>query len=202
MKRLGLVAVILVLAVAGCSKDADPAATPTTGTSTSVDPTDAASPSTAASPSSDAVVFTVDGGGPYEIGATLTSLKDKNLLDAVSTTNELCPTNTYAKGTGDWKDLNLSFRPDGKLYMAVNRSAKIPTPSGAWLGMTMAAIQSIYGTIGKQLDGGGGAVAFLVTTDTGQGLLFDFDQKKKVMSMIAGDATYLKDSYLGGTDFC
>lgn len=204
MKRLGLVAVILSLAVAGCSSDPDPAPTPTTGSSVAPDPTTTASPdvSASASASSAAIVFTVDGAGPYQLGATLTALQAAGALESVATNGELCPTNKSAHGTGVWKDTQLSFRADGALYLVVNRSTKIPTPSGAWLGMTLAALQSIYGPIGKELNAGGGAVAYLVTTDTGRGILFDLDDKKKVMTMIAGEADYLKSSYLGGSDFC
>jgi hypothetical protein len=96
----------------------------------------------------------------------------------------------------------VSARPDGKIYLVVNRSATIPTPSGAWLGNTLAALQSIYGTIGEELNQGG-STAYLVKTTSGRGILFDLDPgTKKVITMIAGDAAYLKSSYLGGTDYC
>jgi hypothetical protein len=195
-------AAVALFALGGCSsgdKNAQAGESPAPVV-TSVAESPAGEPSPSVSPSP-AIEFTVDGGGPYVIGAKLADLQGQNLLIDVATGAETCPQNTTAKGTGTWAGVQVAFRPDGKLYMAVNRSKTIPTPSGAWIGMTLAAIQSIYGTIGQQLDGGGG-VAYLVTTDSGRGLLFDFDQNKKVMTMIAGDAKYLKSSYLGGSDFC
>ena len=199
--RAPLVLVAALLALGACSSNdkTTDAGSPAPVVSTVIDsPSADASPTSSPTPANE---FTVDGAGPYLIGAKLADLQGQDLLADVATGSETCPQNTTAKGTGTWADLQMSFRPDGKLYLVVNRSKTIPTPSGAWVGMTLAAIQSIYGTIGQQLDGGGG-VAYLVNTDSGRGMLFDFDQNKKVITMIAGDSAYLKSSYLGGTDFC
>ena len=56
------------------------------------------------------------------MGKKLTDLQAANQLAEVATGAETCPQNTTARGTGVWTDVRLSFRPDGKLYMAVNRS--------------------------------------------------------------------------------
>jgi hypothetical protein len=48
----------------------------------------------------------------------------------------------------------------------------------------------------------GGATAYLVTTLSGRGILFDLDRSQKVTAMVAGDADYLRTSYLGATHFC
>ncbi|MFC7247172.1 hypothetical protein ACFQO7_32260 [Catellatospora aurea] len=199
---LALLPVLTVAVLAGCGDD-DPAPTtpsPSAQASVSAEASPSAATSPAASPSpSPAINFTVDGAGPYTIGANLEALKAGGILDKVATGAETCPVNTTASGTGVWKDIQLQFRPDGVLYLVVNRSKTIPTPSGARLGMTLAAVSSIYGNLGKELNGG---AAYLVTTTSGRGILFDLDQNKKVFAMIAGDAAYLKSSYEGGTDFC
>ncbi|MEV0455356.1 hypothetical protein [Catellatospora methionotrophica] len=202
MLRRACLALLALTVLAGCGDD-DPAPTtpsPSAQPSVSAEASPSAAVSPAASPSpSPAINFTVDGAGPYLIGANLEALKAGSLLDKVATGAETCPVNTTATGTGVWKDIQLQFRPDGELYIAVNRSKTIPTPSGARLGMTLAAVSSIYGNLGKELKGG---MAYLVTTANGRGILFDLDQNKKVFAMIAGDAAYLKSSYEGGTDFC
>ncbi len=148
------------------------------------------------------IEFSVDGAGPYQLGETLAALQSTAGLDEVTKGGAGCPGNTTARGTGVWTDVRLSFRPDGKLYLLVNRSTSIPTPSGAWLGTTLAQLKSIYVRIPGQELARGSARAYLVTTLSGRGILFDLDASKKVISMVAGDAAYLKSSYQGGTDFC
>jgi hypothetical protein len=202
MRRYGYLALVAALILSGCSKK-QPEASPTTAAPT---PTATASPDASASPSassSPAIVFTVDGAGPYQLGTTLQALQLQaaGQLDEVTTGNATCPQNTTARGTGVWKDIRLSFRPNGVLYVVVNRSTTIPTPSGAWLGNSLAALESIYGTLGQELMLGSN-VAYLVTTASGRGILFDLDTNKKAFAMIAGEANYLKSSWLGGTDFC
>lgn len=144
----------------------------------------------------------MDGAGPYQLGALLSALQTEAGLDDVKTGGETCPENTTAQGRGVWKDIQLQFRKDGTLYLAVNRSAGVPTPSGAWVGSTLAQLKTIYAKVpGEELKVGT-ASAYLVTTTSGRGVLFDLDAGKKVVAMIAGEAAYLKSSYLGGTDFC
>jgi hypothetical protein len=207
MKLVGLLAVAALLTVAaGCdSKEPVPFAKPSAPSSagTSADPSADPQPSTSASGNPvSANQFSVDGTGVYQIGAKLADLQTAGQLADVKTGGETCAQNTTAKGTATWSEVRVSARPDGKIYLVVNRSTTIPTPSGAWLGMTLAALQSIYGTIGEELTQGN-AKAYLVKTTSGRGILFDLDPgTKKVIAMIAGDATYLKTSYLGGTDYC
>ncbi|HZM79304.1 MAG TPA: hypothetical protein VFC19_26535 [Candidatus Limnocylindrales bacterium] len=206
MKLVGLLAVAALLTVAaGCdSKEPAPVAKPSAPSSAgAVDPSAEPQPSTSASgtPASPNH-FTVDGTGVYQIGAKLADLQTAGQLADVKTGAATCAQNTTARGTGAWSDVRVSARPDGKIYLVVNRSTTIPTPSGAWLNMTLAALQSIYGSIGEELTLGN-AKAYLVKTTSGRGILFDLDPgTKKVIAMIAGDAAYLKSSYLGGTDYC
>jgi len=84
----------------------------------------------------------------------------------------------------------------------VNRSDQIPTPSGAWLGTTLTELKTIYGGLVTQELTRGTTSAFLVQTLSGGGILFDLDATKKVQSMTAGDAAFLRTSFTGGTDFC
>lgn len=204
MRRISVLIAVLLLAVAGCGSDPPP---PANANQTSAPPSAGASGSAAPSvtPSvsaSELIEFTVDGAGPYKLGTALASLQAANQLAEVSTGGEVCPQNTFARGTGIWSDIRLSFRPDGKLYLAVNRSASIPTPSGAWLGTSLNELKTIYNAIpGQELSQGPGS-AYLVTTLSGRGILFDLDDAKRVRSMIAGESQYLKSSYTGGTDFC
>ena len=111
-------------------------------------------------------------------------------------------TTRSARGVGVWRDVRLSFRQDGRLYLVVNRSDQIPTPSGAWLGTTLVDLKKIYsGLVNQDLTRGTNS-AFLVQTLSGGGILFELDPAKKVMSMTAGDAAFLRTSFNGGTNFC
>jgi predicted small lipoprotein YifL len=203
MKRIGMFAIVTLLAAAGCGSQA-PAATPpaksagstsTSAGSASATPTSSVSPTTV-------IEFTVDGAGPYQLGATLSVLQAAKSLDAVTAGGTACPENTTARGTGTWKDVELSFHKDGKLYLAVNRSSSIPTPSGAWLGTTLAELKTVYAGVSGQDIARGAGSAYLVTTLSGRGILFDLDPNKKVIAMLAGDANFLKVTYVGGGNFC
>lgn len=206
MRRIGLVLLVpALLAVPGCrAKPPTTAQTPTTlpataGSTPPVSPGASATPS--GSPAA-VIEFTVDGAGPYQLDTSLASLQAAGLLAEVATGGETCPQNTTARGTGVWTDIRLSFRNNGVLYLAVNRSTSIPTPSGAWLGSTLTELKKIYVNITGQVLTKGTSSAYLVTTISGRSLLFDLGGGQKVISMIAGDSAYLKSSYLGGTDFC
>ena len=144
----------------------------------------------------------MDGAGPYLLGKTLTELQAGPGLAEVATGAATCPENTTAVGTGTWSDVQLSFRKDGKLFLLVNRSPAIPTPSGAWLGSTLADLKKIYAGVTKQELKQGTDSALLVQTIGGRGILFDLDEGKRVATMIAGDATYLRATYTGGADWC
>jgi hypothetical protein len=188
--------------VSACT--ADGPAEPTVDT-TLVDPS--GPPSTPAptsppvvSPTPSGPVFTVDGTGAYQLGATLAALQSAGALAEVAMNAEVCTLNTGARGTGDYSDVRLSFRPDGMLYLITNRSPDIPTPSGARVGTTLAQLNTMYaGSTHEELD----PSAFLVSAGAaGRGILFNLDASDRVFTMSAGDADYLKSSYVNGTDFC
>lgn len=209
VKRIGLlilaaVAGVAVLPAAGCSSKRPTAAPPPSVSPAASDTTPPASPAspTPGVSASGPLEFTVDGIGPYQLDAKLAALQAAGALAEVKMGGETCPENTTARGTGVWQDVRLSFRKDGTLYIAINRSPSIPTPSGAWLGTSLAQLKTIYKAISGQELTHGASSAYLVTTLSGRGILFDLDAGKKVISMIAGDAEYLRASYTGGTDFC
>jgi hypothetical protein len=193
------VTAVLTTTAAGCGKDepttAPPVNTPrpTTGTSPSATPSGSPTP---------AVEFSVDGAGPYQLGASLTELQSAKLVDEVAKGTGPCPQNTTARGTGTWGDVHLSFRADGKLYLLINRSTSIPTPSGAWLGTSLTDLMKIYAAVPGQVLRRGSTTAYLVTTLSGRGVLFELDPTQKVSAMSAGDSNFLRTNFNGGTDFC
>ena len=201
-----MIALLASLTACGHPKSRDLA--PTQGASVPSGPAPsgpATPPSTPPSgPPSSAVVveFTVDGAGPYQLGAMLADLQASPGLADVTKGGQTCPNNTTAQGTGVWKDVHLSFHPDGTLYLAENRSPSIPTPSGAWLGTTLAQLKTIYAHVQSEVLTKGTAQAFLVTTISGGAILFDLNAKGVVISMATADADFLRTSYQGGTDFC
>lgn len=200
-------AVLLTLSACGGGdkKDqpAEAGSTPTTGTTSSA--TASPGPSATASATADPggiIEFSVDGAGPYALGATLTELQAEPGLTEVKTGATGCPQNTSAHGTGVWQDVDLSFHADGKLYLAVNRSTRIPTPSGAWLGSKVVDLKKIYAGVSGQDLARGTNKAFLVTTVSGRGILFNLDAAGLVATMTAGDAAYLKTNFQSGSAFC
>ena len=196
-------ATVLVLPACGHASAKNAAPTPAASAAAASDGATVA-PSTvpSGSPTPTVVEFTVDGTGPYQIGGMLTDLQAAPGLTNVSTGGQTCPTNTTAQGIGVWKDIHLSFHPDGALYLAVNRSPTIPTPSGAWLGTTLAKLKTIYARVQTEQLTAGTGEAFLVITLSGRGILFDLNAQGAVISMAAADAGYLRTHYQNGTDFC
>jgi hypothetical protein len=194
---------VALLALGGCSSKKPSAAPPPTvasatpATSTAT-PSGSASPAGTRSPTGD-INFTVDGAGPYQLGTNLAALRAAGSLDQLTPGGAGCPQNTTAQGTGTWREIELRFRNDGVLYLAINRSASIPTPSGAWLGTTLTGLKKIYAAIPGQELSRGAAAAYLVTTLSGRGILFELDA---VTVMTAADAAYLKTNFVGGTSFC
>lgn len=200
MRRISSVLVVALLALAGCGSgdDAEGASPRTTAPGTSVSPSPA-QPTPGESPET-VIEFTVDGAGPYELGAALSALQSGPGLQEVSQ-DGACPENIIARGTGVWSDVQLHFRNDQKLYMLVNRSTSIPTPSGAWLGTTLNDLKSIYRAVPTQELTRGPNAAFLVTTINGRGILFELNESQQVTSMAAADAHYLRTGFLSGS-FC
>jgi hypothetical protein len=195
------VAALLATTAAGCGKD-EPAAGPPTNTTP---PSGGASPSTSATPSGSpgpVIEFSVDGAGPYLLGASLTDLQAADLLDEVAKGTGPCPQNTTARGKDTWGDVHLSFRADGTLYLLVNRSTSVPTPSGAWLGTSLAELKKIYAAVPGQELRRGTNTAYLVTTLSGRGILFELDPSQRVSAMTAGESGFLRTNYNAGTDFC
>jgi hypothetical protein len=198
-------AIATLLLLPACGQPRAKAATPAASRPSAVVSAGATTGPSAApsgSPTPTVLEFTVDGAGPYQIGAMLTDLQASPGLTNMTTAAQGCPTNTTAQGAGVWKDLHVSFRQDGALYLAVNRSPTIPTPSGAWLGTTLAQLKKIYaGVQTEQLTAGTGK-AFLVITLSGRGILFEMNAQSAVISMAAADASYLRRSYQAGAGFC
>lgn len=200
---LSVIAIAAVVTLSACGHGA--ANTPTVA-STPVTPSTAitSGPPSPGAPSSPGVVkeFSVDGAGPYLLGSKLTDLQATPGLDNVTPGGTNCPQDTTAQGTGVWAGVQLSFGTDGVLYVAINKSTTIPTPSGAWLGTPLAQLKTIYAGIQTESLTAGARHAFLATTVSGRGILFDLNAQNVVQSMAAGDATYLKTSYQQGTNFC
>jgi hypothetical protein len=193
-------ALAVTMALGACGKKAATDA-PGTGGSNPATATGTDEPSADATETpSNLFEFTVDGAGPYQLGETLISLRTQ--LDQVVGGNAPCTQNTTARGTGKWKDVQLSFHQDGMLYLVTNKGIDLPTPSGAYLGTALADLKKIYAGVGGQDLTRGTNSAYLVTTLSGRGILFELDPSKSVSVMRAGDGTYLKAGFLGGGTYC
>ena len=208
MRRLSLrrggpvILVVAVLALAGCTSKAPASASVPPAGNPSSGPV---SPSGSSSPSSspgNAVEFSVDGAGPYQLSDKLSDLQAAGQLAQVTAGTTACPDITTAQGTGTWTDLHLSFQKDGTLYLLVNESSAVPTPSGAWLGTTLPDLKKIYATVTNEDLHHGTDSAFLVITVSGRGILFTLDPGGRVTSMSAADANYLRRTFVGGLPYC
>ena len=205
---VAVIAIYALAALSGCGtgKANDGAPSPTASkltTGGSPGASTATAPSPSGSPTPAVVLeFTVDGTGPYQIGDKLADLQASPGLDGVTAGGTACPQVTTARGKGVWKDVQFSFHQDGALYLAINHSTAIPTPSGAWLGTNLAQLKTIYAGVQTEELTVGSRKGFLVTTVSGRGILFDLNPHGVVLSMAAADAIYLKASYQHGTNFC
>ena len=115
----------------------------------------------------------------------------------VTTGGETCSLNTRARGTGDYHDVRLSFRPDGLLYLVTNRSADIPTTGGIHIGDSEAELVAAHPD-NDALE----PSYILVNAPSGRAMLFDLGFDDKIISMSAADGDYLESSVVNGTDFC
>jgi hypothetical protein len=208
VKRIGALLVVTLLAAlaSGCGSHKKGGAFVTTSTSpgsAAGQPSGTASVSSSPSPSAVLIEFSVDGIGPYQLGASLDALKATPGLTGLASGGPTCPDDTVAQGTGDLADVQLRFHKDGTLFLTVNKSTSIPTPSGAWLGTPLAQLKTIYASVPGESLTRGTASAFLVTTQSGRAILFDLNSSQQVTDMVAGDGNYLKATYLSGApDYC
>jgi len=207
-----VVIAVTAFGLAACNKGG-PSTSPTSPGSVTASPdvSDDPGPTGNPTPSTSApqlIEFRTDGAGPYLLGATLTQLQEGQPgLDDVRPLDG-CPGNTTARGVGTWRDVQLSFRADGRLYLLVNRSLSIPTPSGAYLGTTLTdrnglkGLKTIYaGLVTYELPQGN-PTAFLVQTLAGGGILFELNENEEVTAMYAAQANYLRNTYTPGAPLC
>lgn len=190
--------------MAGCKEDPHAGAAPSIASSPGVSSHGSPGSEVSAHPSASRmpIEFTVDGAGPYQLGAALSALQSGPGLDNVKSGGQPCPDNTTAQGKGVWQDIEVQFHKDGTLYLAINRSSNIPTPSGAWVGSTLTELKTVYAKIPGQEIKKGNTSAYLVPTTSGRAVLFQLDAGQKVTAMMAGEAAFLKSNFTGGSNFC
>jgi hypothetical protein len=152
---------------------------------------------------SESMVFSVDGVGPYVLGADFHQLDADGRLSGVIIGSQTCGDHLGARGVPPYQDILVSARPaDGKVYLVVNRPLTFGTASGAKLGSTMNELKTIFGAAGEELNRKP-YTGYLVKSPSGNGMLFDFDvNSKKVTAVIAGNAAYLRESFLYEDDYC
>jgi hypothetical protein len=204
MRRVSVLLVVGLLALAGCSSGSpagageQPTGAGTTGGAGPTGPTASTTPT----PTGDPIEFSVDGAGPYQLNAKLTDLQGAGKLDKITVGTTGCPDTTTANGTGTWSGIQLYFHKDGTLYLLVNTSTSIPTPSGAYLGTKLADLKRIYASVTGADLAHGDRKAFLVTTVSGRAILFELSNIQTVVSMSAGDGFSLQQAFTTGTPYC
>ncbi len=208
-RRTGTRAVIALLALtaltvlAGCNRNGatpPPAGISTTpATTATASPTPTGTPSPTPPPTDPAIVFAADGIGPYVIGTSLTDLQDHGSLANI----EESPFCTDAKGadaTGLYAGkITLTFR-SGRLTAIHTLSTAYVTPSGARIGMSLTALQGIYGSRGTLINGSLSNKGYSVrVAATGLAIVFLLDSTNtKVAAMSGGEAQALEDAVRHG----
>ena len=161
--------------------------------SASATPTLSRTPTPTAPPTDPVVVFAADGIGGYQIGSALSDLIARGLVAHVADSAS-CTDAKTADTTGVYAGkVSLTFR-SGRLSAIHTTSNTYVTPSGAKVGMTLAALQGIYGTRGMVITGQLGNRAYSVRVPaTPLALVFFLDQTSTtVASMSGGDAQPLE----------
>jgi hypothetical protein len=208
-----VVLVVTALAAAGCDLIGGSTPDPTTPASPTaeVTPTGSVQPSVTGSqtPLPELLEFSTEGAGPYRLNNTLAQLQggQPGLADVGPITE--CPGNTMARGVGTWAKIEMRFRADGRLYLLINRDQAIPTPSGAYLGWTLAdlpdgrkGLVNLYSQVTHQTLTNGPKQAFWVQTLGGGGILFELNESGEVDVMYAGLASFLRSTFNAGQPFC
>jgi hypothetical protein len=171
---------------------------PSAGTATpSVTPS--RTPTPTAPPTDPVIVFAADGIGGYLIGASLAVLTARGLVSHPAD-SQSCADAKTADSTGAYAGkVSLTFRGD-KLSAVHTTSTVYVTPSGAKVGMTLAALQALYGDRGTVITGQLGNKAYAVRVPaTPLALLFFLDQSNTtVASMSGGQAQPLEDAVRTG----
>lgn len=164
-------------------------------TTPAVSPSPSRTPPPTAPPTDPVVVFAADGIGGYRIGSDLSDLIATHLI-ITATDSASCADAKTADTTGAYAGkVSLTFRT-GKLSAIHTTSTAYVTPSGAKVGMTLAALQGIYGTRGTVITGQLGNKAYSVRVPATQlALVFFLDQTNTtVTSMSGGEAQPLEDA--------
>jgi hypothetical protein len=197
---LAALAVTIVATAAGCRKEsvATPTPAPPAPTTAAASPSASGSPSPSASPSPTAdraTVLAADGIGPYVIGTTLSDLRTRALVTAISQSPH-CADAKGAEATGRFAgQITLSFKADRLIAVNTNATGLV-TPSGARVGMTLAQLLAVYGSRGTLITGTLGNKAYVVRVmGSGLGIVFYLDSTNtRVAAMSGGEATPLEDA--------
>jgi len=193
---------LVVLVAAGCD-GGPPSGGPTPGPGTTTGAVSSATASPSASPTlsptppptDPAIVFAADGLGAYVIGTALSDLSSRGLITGV-VESKLCADSKGANATGRYAG-QLTFSFLANRLVAVHTTAPgLVTPSGARVGMSLDAIQGIYGSRGTLITGTHGNKALVVRVPaSGLAIVFYLDPTNtKVASMSGGEGERLEDA--------
>jgi hypothetical protein len=194
-----VVPAFVMLALAGCDGPSQPNGQTSTTPPVSVTPTVSRTPTPTAPPTDPVIVFAADGIGGYTIGASLSDLTARGLITH-TVDSASCADTKSADTTGAYAGkVSLTFR-GGKLSAVRTTSPTYVTPAGAKVGLTLTALQSIYGDLGQVITGQLGNKAYSVRVAATQlALVFVLDQTNTTVASISGgEAQPLEDAVRTG----
>jgi hypothetical protein len=141
-------------------------------------------------------VLSVQGAGPYQIGARYQSLSEAGLIDWVAPVPD-CNV-VYTGVTGDWAGvLILAFRNE-RLVEIGTATAPPRSPAGASVGMEWSQLEDIYGSQGELIYNDDGDQAYVVRIGSRVELYTGHPIRPGVGYFQVGPANFVLRNFLRG----
>ncbi|WP_041840917.1 hypothetical protein [Actinoplanes friuliensis] len=151
---------------------------------------------TAAAPAGTTEVLSVQGAGPYRIGASRQSLAAAGLVSWVDE-RPGCPI-VNAGATGDWAGVILLAFRDGRLAEVGTATVPPRSPAGASVGMTWTELEGIYGRRGALIHNTDGEPAYLVRKGSRVELFTGHPIRQGAGYFQVGPADFVLNNFLHG----
>ena len=142
-------------------------------------------------------VLSVRGAGPYRIGARLTDLVARGLIDWTQP-RPGHPSVVDAGATGDWAGVVLLAFRDGRLVEVGTATTPPRSPAGATVGMSFDDLEAIYGPRGGLVHNDAGERAYLVRFGTRVELFTGHPVRPGVGYFQVGPADFVEQNFLHG----
>jgi hypothetical protein len=190
--RLLVLGTLAAAALAACTDDRVPGGAPEA-------PAEATNPPSALT--TEERVLTIDGVGPYQIGAHVDDLVADGLIGEVSPVDtDSCPDLAHAEAAGPYLGtLVLTLRSNELVEIGTAGGEPIRTPEGFGVGTPIADLELAYGERGAPVQDSAGTAGYVATVGD-RVLLFAGSQQRpdEVAWLAVGLADYTERSFQTG----